>query len=283
MKEALFYKKLESNQVSCELCPHHCIVAPNETGRCNVRKNIEGRLYSLNYGKVSGLAVDPVEKKPLHFWRPGSQILSFGTFGCNMSCKFCQNFDISQNVPNYQIVMPEDIVTEAERLSLQAIAYTYNEPTVFYEMMLETAILAKKKGIANVLVSNGFINPKPLKKLIPYLDAANIDVKTYDKGLYRAVCSGELDPVLSTVKLLTQEKIHTELTCLLVPGLFEDLTLVEAFFKNLRDVAGDVPIHLSRYFPRYLYQEPPTDIGKMLEIQYIVQKYFSYAKLGNIY
>lgn len=283
MKEALFYKKLESNQVSCELCPHHCTLELNQIGKCNVRKNIDGILYSLNYGKVSGVAVDPIEKKPLHFWRPGSQILSFGTFGCNMSCKFCQNFDISQNIPNYQNIMPEEIVNEAQRLSLEAIAYTYNEPTVYYEMVIETAILAKKKGIANVLVSNGFINLKPLKKLMPYLDAANIDVKTYDKGLYRAICSGELEPVLNTIKHLVKEKIHVELTCLLVPGLFEDLALVEVFFKGLRDIAGDAPLHLSRYFPRYLYKEPPTDIGKMLEIQYIAQKYFSYAKLGNIY
>ena len=245
-------------------------------------KNRDGILYSLNYGQVSALAVDPIEKKPLHFWRPGSHILSVGTYGCNMSCRFCQNFDISQNKPVLTAVKPEAIVQEAKRLALEAIAYTYNEPTVFYEMVLETAMMAKQYGIANVLVTNGFINPEPLEQLMPYIDAVNVDVKTYDKSLYRSVCEGELDAVLSTVKRLIDKQIHVELTCLLVPGLFEDLERVDSFFKNLRHLAGDVPLHLSRYYPKYLYKEPATDIAKMYEIQYIAQKYFSYVKLGNI-
>ncbi len=282
MKEALFYKKLESNKVSCLLCPHFCILKEDEIGKCRVRKNEEGILYSLNYGQVSTLAVDPIEKKPLHFWRPGSQILSVGTYGCNMSCPFCQNFDISQNKPVLATITPEAIVQEANRLSLEAIAYTYNEPTVFYEMVLETAMLGKLSGMANVLVTNGFINPEPLEQLLPYIDAVNVDVKTYDKSLYRSVCEGELDAVLSTVKRLVAQDIHVELTCLLVPGLFEDLQRVESFFKNLRHIAGDVPLHLSRYYPKYLYKEPATDIEKMYEIQYIAQKYFAYAKLGNV-
>ncbi|MBF4692675.1 AmmeMemoRadiSam system radical SAM enzyme [Fusibacter ferrireducens] len=283
MKEALFYKKLDPNRVSCLVCPHLCIIPENETGKCQVRKNIGGILYSLNYGQVSALAVDPIEKKPLHFWRPESQILSVGSYGCNMSCQFCQNFSISQYKPTLSEMTPKDIVQKAKELSLEAIAYTYNEPTVFYEMVLETAMLAKQDGIANVLVTNGFINPEPLAQLMPYIDAANVDVKTYDHLLYGSVCEGNLDAVLSTIQQLVVHNIHVEVTCLLVPGLFEDLGRIEIFFKDLRQLAGDVPLHLSRYYPRYLYKAPATDLAKMREIQYVAQKFFSYAQLGNVY
>lgn len=282
MKEAAYYSQLDSGNVKCELCPHSCILKEEAVGRCHVRQNKGGKLYTLNYGKVTGIAIDPIEKKPLHFWRPGSQILSFGTFGCNMSCKFCQNFNISQKASEYAVWTPDDIVNEAKNLKIEAIAYTYNEPTVYYEMVYDTATLAKQNGIANVLVTNGFINEEPLLELLPLIDAMNIDVKTYSSSIYKMICGGDLEPVMRTAEIAVKHKVHVELTCLLVPGLFDDLSEVELLFKHIRDRVGDVPLHLSRYFPKYMYTEPSTEISRMLEVQYIAHKYFSYAKLGNV-
>lgn len=283
MKEAMFYKTDGEGLIICELCPHRCRISEGGGGKCGVREVVNGKLYASNYGKVSSMAIDPIEKKPIHRWHSGSKTLSFGTFGCNMTCQFCQNFVLSQQKPDYTYMSPEEVVKEAERLGLESIAYTYNEPSVYYEMVYETAKLAKERGLFNVMVTNGFLNEKPLKKLLPLIDAINVDVKTYNNSIYKNICGGALEPVLNTLQFIVASGVHLEITCLLVPGLFDDLGEVEKLFKKIRGDVGNIPVHLSRYFPRYQYGEPPTDIGRMLEIQYLALKYFSYVKLGNVY
>jgi pyruvate formate lyase activating enzyme len=238
----------------------------------------------------------------------GSKILSFGSIGCNFKCGFCQNCDISKefvlptiekddineldkNEPayrintqlsNYKQMTPQDIINATHHYGLISIAYTYNEPTVFYEMVYETAMLAHENGLSNVLVTNGYINEEPFKLLAPFIDAMNIDVKTYDQHLYRSVCGGDLDSVLNTIRLAIDYNIHIELTCLIVPSLFKDKKLIQQFFRELYDVSGDAYLHLSRYFPRYLYEEKATDIGYMMQIKEMALVYFSHVYLGNV-
>lgn len=278
------YYMVKDGSVSCTLCPHNCIIREGETGFCMVRKNVGQELVTLNYGCVSSLAIDPIEKKPLYHFQSGSSIMSVGSLGCNFSCQFCQNYSISREIDfsacqNYS---PERLIDLTLEKGLKSIAFTYNEPTVFYEMVMDTAKLAKENELSTVLVTNGYINREPFLELAPFIDAMNIDVKSYDDSLYYELCHGHLKPVLNTVALAISEGIHVELTCLIVPTLFKDLNLCDEFFKLLKDTGGDVVVHLSRYFPRYKYNEPATDINKMIEIQSLAKKYFSYVYLGNI-
>ena len=184
LKSARFYKEEEENKIRCQLCPHSCLISESKTGICQVRKNVNGKLYSLNYGKVSSLGVDPVEKKPLYHFYPQAEVLSLGSWGCNMSCQFCQNWQISQQKPPLNDFKPEEIVQLAIRKNVDLIAYTYSEPTVFYEYMFDTAKIAQENNIKNIMVSNGFIKQEALKELIPYLDAANIDLKAFNDHFY---------------------------------------------------------------------------------------------------
>ena len=283
-KEAQFYK-IHENQVMCTLCPHYCIIEENDYGLCHVRQNINHKLITHNYGLISAVSIDPMSKKPLISFMQDTQVLSIGSVGCNLSCKFCQNSDISKEFRSdlsYKHLTPREIVDLTLEHDLKSIAYTYNEPTVFYEMVYDTAVIAHEKGLKNVVVTNGFINRKPFEKIMPYIDAMNIDVKTYSPDLYRDICGGRLNPVLDTIALALENNIHVELTCLIVPSLFQDLTKTEQLFKELRVIAGDVVIHISRYFPRYLHDEPATDIDYMIKIQMIALKYFSLVKLGNV-
>jgi pyruvate formate lyase activating enzyme len=253
---------------------------------CGVRSYREGKLISLNYGLVSSIAVDPIEKKPLKFFMPGSFILSIGSVGCNFKCGFCQNCDISmefdKSLSKYGTYTPSEIVDLTKASGLKSIAYTYNEPTVFYEMVYETALLAHQEGLLNVLVTNGYINEEPFQLIAPYVDAMNIDVKTYDKNLYQSVCKGEMEDVLRTICLARKAGIHVELTCLIVPKLFSDLSQLPSFFKMLSEISLDAPIFISRYFPRYQWEEEATDIMLMLKIQEIAQCYFTNVLLGNV-
>lgn len=285
-KEALYYKKLKNKNVRCLLCPHHCIIENNMCGYCGVRKNMDGTLFTLNYGVISSMAIDPIEKKPLHTWNAGSQILSIGSVGCNFSCLFCQNYEISREFkkpePELDLFYPEQVVKKTIELGLKSIAYTYNEPTVFYEMVFEIAKVAKSKGLANVLVTNGYICKEPFLELAPYIDAMNIDVKSYDDKKYMDICHGHLEPVLQTIELAIKAGIHVEISCLIVPGLNDEIKAYHKFFEILLHRCGDVYIHLSRYFPRFRYEEPSTDIQLMLEIQSVGRQYFSQVTLGNV-
>jgi pyruvate formate lyase activating enzyme len=288
MKEALFYKKTKEGMVQCQLCPHFCAIKKGERGKCGVRENKAGKLYSLIYSKPCSLAVDPIEKKPLYHFMPGQPILSIGTVGCNLKCKFCQNCEISQARPEQvysRDIFPEEIIHEAKKQKIKMIAYTYNEPTIFYEYLLEIAKLAKKAGIKNVIVSNGFINPAPLRKLCRYIDAANIDLKGIEDDFYNKICGARVAPVLETLKILKKEKVWLEITNLIIPTLNDyekDIKkLVDWVTENL---GKESVLHFTAFYPQYkLAHLPPTSL-KILENarKIALDAGLKYAYTGNI-
>jgi pyruvate formate lyase activating enzyme len=257
------------------------MILENKVGRCKVRQNVDGKLYSLNYNQISSIQVDPIEKKPIMKWMPGSKILSIGSYGCNFHCGFCQNHSISLEMPETIQISPEEIVGKALSLGLPSIAYTYNEPTVFYEMMLETAQLAHEKGIKNVIVTNGFIHQEPLREILPFIDAMNIDLKANDDDAYSKLGGKTVENVIETIKLASRY-CHVEVTILIVPQMNDDPNQFEQLLIRLHKAAPNIVLHLSRYFPRYQYDEPATDIKLMLEFKEIAQRYFNDVYLGNV-
>ncbi len=287
MKEALFYKKLEDKAVICELCPHYCRITNNKIGICGVRINREGILYTETYGVLSSYHVDPIEKKPLYHFNPGRTIFSIGTIGCNLICKFCQNCDISQvslkDFPYLKPYMVQDIIKyalkEPENLG---IAFTYNEPVVFYEFMLEIAKEAKTNKLKNVIVSNGFINQKPLEELIPFIDAFNIDLKGFNNKFYKKYTGGKLDPVLETIKYIKSQKKHIEITNLIIPTLNDDKIEFEEMVKWIASEVGkDTVLHISKYFPRYKMTVPETSTDILKELYHIATKHLYFVFIGN--
>lgn len=280
MKEALYYTITEEG-VACRLCPHNCTIQENKVGRCKVRRNVKGKLYSMNYNQISAIQVDPIEKKPIMMWMPGSEIFSIGSYGCNFHCGFCQNHSISLEQPETTELLPKEIVEKALSLGLPSIAYTYNEPTVFYEMMLDTAKIAHENGIKNVIVTNGFINQEPLLEILPYIDAMNIDLKAYDDNAYHNLGGKVVEDVIATIEL-SSKYCHVEVTMLIVPKINDDPKKLEELLMRVKQVAPSIVIHLSRYFPRYQYDEPATDIKLMLELKEIAERYFKHVYLGNV-
>lgn len=283
MKEASYYEKLEDRAVRCRLCPHECVIADGKRGSCGVRVNRAGTLSAENYGRTTGISLDPIEKKPLYHFYPGTRILSLGTTGCNLRCAFCQNWSISQDrsVPTREIT-PREVVAKARAANSFGIAYTYNEPFVWYEFVLETARLARAEKLANVLVTNGYVNPKPLDEMLPLIDAMNVDLKAFDDGFYRKVCKGRLGPVLETIRRAARS-CHLELTTLLVPTLNdgeEELRRLVAWIAD--NVGREVPLHLSRYFPCYKMDLPPTPIESLARAERIAKERLKYVYLGNI-
>lgn len=248
---------LENNKIRCKLCPNMCVIIEGKAGVCTTRVNIEGKLYSTVYGYPCSLHIDPIEKKPLYHYYPGEGILSLGTFGCNLFCKGCQNFDITRvdatkEITNLKYYTPKEIINIALENNIKLIAYTYNEPTIFFEYMLDIAKLAKKKGIKNVIVSNGYINPEPLKELCKYIDAANIDIKGITEKFYRQYSKVDIKFVLNTIKKLHKEKIWMELTNLIIPELNDNLKDIKKLCEWIKDNVGtDVPLHFSKFYPYY--------------------------------
>ncbi len=283
MKEALYYKKFNNHDVQCLLCPKNCMIKPESVGFCKARKNIKGKLYSLIYGKTTGIAVDPIEKKPLAQYHPREVVLSLGTRGCNLGCIFCQNWDISQNPDAYlDNTNAEEIIVEAKRLHSFGIAYTYNEPFIWFEFILEIAKLAKKNNLENVLVTNGYVNPDPLEEILPYIGAMNIDLKAMDNDFYKKICHGTLDPVLDAI-IQAKQCCHIELTNLVIPGHndtdehFEKLT--NWIFNN---TGPDTPLHLSRYFPCYDLKAPATPLETLKRAYDIASKKLKFVYMGNV-
>lgn len=252
MKEALFYKKLKDNIVQCTLCPHFCTIKPGERGNCHVRENQDGKLYSLVYGKAIATAVDPIEKKPLFHFMPGTFSYSIATVGCNFHCEFCQNSDISQPGEIYgKDLKPEEIVEAAIENDCQSISYTYTEPTIFYEYAFDTAKLARKKGLKNNFVTNGFIAPEPLKEISPYLDAANIDLKSFNDEFYKKIIGARLQPVLDSIKLYNKLGIHLEITTLVIPGKNDSDNELTKIAEFIASIDKNIPWHVSRFHPTY--------------------------------
>lgn len=282
MKVALYYESLKEKKVHCHLCPHNCVVQVNKTGICRQRKNIDGVLYSMNYGQVTSVSLDPMEKKPLYHFFPGTQILSVGTNGCNLSCQFCQNWSISQQDSVTEKITPEQAVKMAKYHKTGFIAYTYNEPLIWYEFVLDTARLAKEQGIMNVLVTNGYINPEPLAELLPYISAMNIDIKSISNDFYTKLCKAKLEPVLETARL-SREKAYIEITCLLIPGENDTPEQIEGIAKWVAENLGkDTPIHFSAYYPSYKFDAPSTPPETLFKAYEIARKHLYFVYLGNI-
>lgn len=288
MREALFYEKLNNDEVKCVLCPWYCRLKPGQTGVCKVRQNLDGQLVTHVYNRVAAIGSDPIEKKPLYHFHPGKNILSIGEVGCNMHCSFCQNHFISQctatEFKGFHDITPEQIVNEALKFRQNSgIAYTYNEPFTFYEFMLDTARLAHKESLKNVVVSNGYINPEPLLFVLPFLDAFNIDLKGFDNGFYRKYTKAKLDPVLKTLKIIAGSGKHLEITNLVITDLNDNEEQFEAMVRWIADETGEsTPLHLSRFFPQYRLNVSPTSVEGMKKMYYLAKKYLHNVYLGNV-
>ena len=282
MKEAKFYTKGDNKDVYCVLCPHYCKISPLSLGKCRGRKNVDGTLYSLNYGNITSYGFDPIEKKPLYHFYPGSSIFSLGTFGCNLDCDFCQNWEIVHDSSLSLEISNEDIITLAKAQESIGIAYTYNEPTIFYEFVYDMSKLARKEGLKNVLVTNGYINQKPLEELLPLIDAMNIDLKSIDDGFYKSYCKGRIEPVLETIAK-SFKHTHIEVTTLVIDGENSSIEDIEKVAKKLSSIDKRIPLHLSRYFPNYKMTLPPTKIETLVEARNIARKYLDYVYIGNLW
>jgi len=282
---SLFYEEFKDDILKCTLCPHQCILYPGKTGICGVRQNIKGEMYSLNYRDVTSIALDPIEKKPLFHFHPGEKVLSLGTWGCNLKCPFCQNYEIAHLKPECQKkIYPKAIPSLMDNYGVRGVAYTYSEPIVWYEFVLDSSREVKyaNPDNYNVLVTNGFINEKPLRLMLQYIDAMNIDLKVFDIMNYMKVLKGGLEPVKKTIKIAYEEGIHVEITTLVVPNVNDNLEELEEEFSWLASISKDIPLHLSRYFPAYKYNEPQTDISFLEKTYKLAKKYLNFVYLGNI-
>lgn len=285
--EGRYVEQLADGRLRCRLCPHHCRLAPGETGRCQVRRNVDGRLLVENYGKISSAALDPVEKKPLYHFHPGGYLLSFGSFGCNFTCEFCQNWSISQFRPPTRDLSPEAAVellraTAAEEPRTVGVAYTYAEPSVWYEYVYDTSVLVRKAGFANVLVSNGYLERRPLLDLLPLIDAANIDLKAMNPRYYQRICHGSLKKVEESIAVIAASGTHLEVTTLVVPGQNDSPEEMERLARFLAGLNPDIPLHLSRFFPNYRMGGEPTPVATLTELRNIARRHLHYVYLGNL-
>jgi pyruvate formate lyase activating enzyme len=280
-KEALFWEKREDGKIECLLCPVRCVIAEGKVGVCMGRKNEGGTLYATNYGQVVSISIDPVEKKPLYHFHPGTQILSTGPNGCNMSCQQCQNWRISQERSPTQFVSPEDLVNVTIRENSKGIAYTYTEPLIWYEYVMDTAKIAREKGLYNVLVTNGYINEEPLRELLPYIDAMNVDLKSMEDDFYKKICKGKLAPVLRTIELSHQSKVHIEITNLVIPTLNDSDEQIQKLVDFIAGLSDRIPLHFSRYFPCYKMDIPSTPLDTLQKAFLLAKRKLKYVFVGN--
>jgi len=289
-KEAMLYQKLDGNKVECHLCAHNCNISDSGFGVCGVRQNIKGMLYTLVYGEAIAAHIDPIEKKPLYHFLPSSKSYSIATIGCNLKCGFCQNWQISQSTKKEYPVyknkefMPADIVKEAKESSCKSIAYTYTEPTIFFEYAFDATKLAKEAGIYNVFVTNGYMSKAAIEMISPYLDAANVDLKSFRDDFYKKICKARLNPVLDSIRYMKKLGIWVEVTTLIIPGENDSKEELKDIAQFIAGIDKDIPWHISRFHPDYdftQYSATPLetlkeaeDIGKSSGLRYIY--------LGNV-
>ncbi len=285
--ESKYFKKL-NGETECLLCPHNCIIKEGKYGICMVRKNKNGKTVPENYGKVSSLHPDPIEKKPLYHFYPGQTILSVGTFGCNLKCKFCQNYDISQlkvtNLLNRETYKTEDIIRIAvEMEDNHGIAYTYNEPIIWFEFVMEIATKAHHEGLYNVMVTNGYVNKEPLSDLLEVIDAWNVDLKAFTEEFYHKYTKSGLAPVKESIRSIKKAGKHLEITNLVIPGLNDDENKFREMVKWISDETGkDTVLHISRYFPTYRMNIQATPVSTLERFYDIASEYLYYVFLGNV-
>ncbi|RKY38727.1 MAG: AmmeMemoRadiSam system radical SAM enzyme [Candidatus Omnitrophota bacterium] len=291
MKEALLYIKGRNKEVRCNLCSHFCIIKEGSKGRCGVRINQGGFLYTLNYGEVVAKNIDPIEKKPFFHFLPGSLAYSIACIGCNFRCLFCQNWEISQKKEADRLGIrgrffsPQGIIEEAFYHRCKSISYTYTEPTVFFELAYECAKLAKKRGLYNNFVTNGFMSEEAIRLISPYLDAANIDLKAFSEDFYKKYCGASLSPVLKNIELMKKLGIWVEITTLLIPGLNDSDEELEEIASFIASLSHDIPWHVNRFHPDYRFYESKTTPLSVLEKAYKIgkRKGLRYIYIGNIF
>ena len=282
LKEAKYYKAIPPDRVKCLLCPHNCVIQHDKTGICGIRKNLNGKLFTAIYGEATSVSMDPIEKKPLYHFYPARDILSIGTKGCNFKCPYCQNWHISQDTDARSIYYePDDIINTAIKKNSIGVAYTYSEPFIWFEYVLDCSRLAWKNGLKNVYVTNGFIEKEPLNELLEFTDAMNIDLKAFKETTYKKVLKGELSKVMDTIQT-ANNKCHVELTTLIVTGMNDDLAELSEMAEWISSVNKNIPWHISRYYPNYKYEKPATSIDFMTRVHDMAVKKLNYAFCGNI-
>jgi len=289
IKEAMLWSPLEGGKIACALCSHRCVIAPSKSGICAVRENRGGKLVTLVYGEVIAAHVDPIEKKPLYHFYPGSKALSIAAAGCNFRCSFCQNWEISQaprregGAVRGQKLSPGEIVREAGEQDCRSISYTYTEPTIFFEYAYDTARLAKAAGLANNFVTNGYMTEEALTAIQPYLDAANVDLKAFKDETYRKVCGARLEPVLETIRRMKTLGIWVEVTTLVVPGMNDGEEELTGIARFIAGVDPDIPWHISRFHPDFEYTDaPPTPVETLRAAYEVGRKAgLRYLYVGN--
>jgi pyruvate formate lyase activating enzyme len=287
LKEASFYITEADGKLKCLLCPKECFISENKTGVCGTRENTDGVLYALTYSKPVAIHLDPIEKKPLYHFHPGEVILSIGTLGCNLDCKFCQNHGISQDFDEssfegFKEVTPEGIIDICKKNGYKFVAFTYNEPTIFFEYMFDVAVMCKANGIKTVMVSNGQINEEPLLKLIEYMDAFNIDLKSFNPDFYRKICGGEIETTKQTIETIVKHKKHLEVTMLLIKGANDNEEEFEEMCKYLSSLDKNIVLHLSRAFPDYKMEFEVTPIKLINRFYDIAKSHLKNVYKGNI-
>ncbi|MHA1200125.1 MAG: AmmeMemoRadiSam system radical SAM enzyme [Candidatus Heimdallarchaeaceae archaeon] len=289
LHEAEYYERREGNNVNCVLCPRNCVIKPDNLGNCKARKNIDGKLYALGYDRFTSVHADPIEKKPVYHFKPGTKTMSFGTAGCNLHCAHCQNWNISQisaESNNLITITPENAINLTRKSNCDTLAYTYNEPLINWEWIRDTGKLAQQNSYGNILVSNGLINVKPLEDLMPFIDAANIDIKAFTEDFYKDVTGFPgLEQIKKNVITMLQEGIHIELTMLLIPTLNDSPEEIEAFSNWVKeDLNPKVPVHFSRFYPHYEMQHIiATPVETVIAARKIAEKVgLRYVYTGNL-
>ncbi|MGA1825894.1 MAG: AmmeMemoRadiSam system radical SAM enzyme [bacterium] len=287
-KEAYFYKKLENKRVQCTTCPNQCIIRPDKRGKCGTKVNCNGALYSISYGNPCSINVDPVEKKPLLHFYPGSRAFSLAVAGCNFHCLNCQNWEISQTTPDKtrnMDVSPDEVVRKAKKYDCKSIAYTYSEAITFYEYMVDISERAKKEGIKNIWISNGYINKDPLQRLCDTIDAGSINLKSFNDEIYVKLNGGHLQPVLDTLKTLHQRGVWIEIINLVIPQYTDDMEMIKKMCAWIvKNLGTDYPLHFSRFFPKYkLLRLPPTPVETLQKAKEIAEhEGLKYVYIGNV-
>lgn len=282
-REAMYYQ-VEGERTDCVLCPWHCHIKPDHVGRCGVRRNVKGVLHTLNFAEVTSAGLDPIEKKPLYHFHPGSEILSLGSFGCNLSCGFCQNWQISQERAPSQVLLPAAAAQAAQDQVPQGnigLAFTYNEPFIWYEYIRETAPLVHEAGLYNVLVTNGIVEAEPLEELLPFIDAMNVDIKSMSEKFYLQHCKGQALPARQTVERAFG-RCHVEITNLIIPGQNDSDEELQALVDWAASVSPDLVLHFSAYHPEYDFTEPPTPPETLRKAYALAKDKLKYVYVGNV-
>jgi pyruvate formate lyase activating enzyme len=279
--EARYYEKLEKGKVQCHLCPHECAVADGKSGFCGVRVNSGGTLIAATYGRVAAVHIDPIEKKPLYHFYPGSDILSVGSVGCTLRCDFCQNVELVVGDTPGSYMSPRELASSAGRYGSIGIAYTYNEPMMWFEYVIDTGKRIRDAGLKNVLVTNGYINPEPLEELLTVTDAMNIDLKSMDNEFYKKLCKGTVEPVRYTIERASRS-CHVEVTNLIVTNQNDSPELIRELVDFVHSVNPNIPVHFSRYFPHHKMAEPPTPTSVLREAYRIASEKLAYVYVGNV-